>query len=169
VKKNLYTPAWLDAPDTLEPVVQSFPTNGDRFAANELWKRQHPEYFAKPGFILQLVAAGWHHKSLEQLQQIAKMVGKERIMVIHGTQDQMITFPHGVVLWRGLEKGQGKTGTENWLGIEDEADVWVEGEVEKHFVKGQGHVLPAEMRQEFQGWVEGLIERGLKLNGEKRV
>ena len=85
-------------------------------------------------------------------------------MVVHGTKDQMITFPHAVVLWRGLEKGQGKTGTENWLGIEKEEDVWQEGEVEKHFIEGQGHVLPAEMRKEFQGWVEGLVERGLKLN-----
>ncbi|KAF2621227.1 alpha/beta-hydrolase [Macroventuria anomochaeta] len=169
VKKNLYTPAWLGSPDTLEPVVQSFPTNGDRFAANELWKRQHPEYFAKPGFILQLIAAGWHNKSPEQLQQIAKTVGKKRIMVVHGTKDQMITFPHGVVLWRGLEKGQGKTGTENWLGIEEEEDVWQEGEVEKHFVKRQGHVMPAEMREEFQGWVEGLIERGLRMNESEGV
>jgi predicted esterase len=92
------------------------------------------------------------------LQQIAKNVGKNRIMVIHGTKDQMITFPHGVVLWRGLEKGEGKTGKENWLGIEDEADVWEEGEVEKHFIKGQGHVVPAEMREEFGQWLEKLIE-----------
>ena len=79
----------------------------------------------------------------------------------------MITFPHGVVLWRGLERGEGVTGKEDWLGVEKEEDVWTEGEVEKHFVKGQGHVLPAEMRVEFQGWVEGLIERGLRLNEEE--
>lgn len=167
VKDNLYTPSWLAAPDTLEPVVQSFPTNGDRFGANELWKRQHPEYFAKPGFICQLIAAGWHSKSPAQLQQIARDVGKRRIMVVHGTRDRMITFPHGVVLWRGLEKGLGKTGAENWLGIEDEEDVWDEGEVEKHFVKGQGHVVPVEMRGEFQSWVENLIERGRRLNGDE--
>ena len=164
VKKNLYTEAWLDAPDTLEPVKQPFPTNGDRFAASELWKRSHPEYFAKAGFIMQLIAAGWHNKSPGQLQHIAKTVGKKRIMVVHGTKDRMITFPHAVVLWRGLEKGQGKTGTENWLGIEKEEDVWQEGEVEKHFIEGQGHVLPAEMRTEFQGWVEAIIEKGIKLN-----
>jgi hypothetical protein len=144
--------------------VQSFPTNGDRFAANEVWKRTHPEYFGKAGFMLQLVAAGWHSKSPSQLAQLAHAVGKRRIMVVHGTQDRMITFPHAVVLWRGLEKGEGKTGAENWLGIEDEADTWAEGEVEKRFVKGQGHVVPAEMREEFMGWVEGLIERGEEMN-----
>ncbi|KAH6858629.1 Alpha/Beta hydrolase protein [Alternaria alternata] len=167
VKKNLYTQQWLDAPDTLEPVVQAFPTNGDRFAANEIWKRSHPEYFGKAGFMLQAIAAGWHHKSPEQLQQIAKTVGKNRIMVIHGTKDRMLTFPLGVVLWRGLERGEGPTGKENWLGIEEEEDIWQEGEVEKHFIKGQGHVLPAEMREDFNVWIEGLIERGIKLNEEQ--
>lgn len=166
VKQNLYTPTWLSAPDTLPHVVQSFPTNGDRFAANELWKRQQPDLFGKPGFMLQAIAAGWHAKSPAQLQQLSAQVGKKRIMVVHGTQDRMITFPHGVVLWRGLESGAGRTGKENWLGVEEEEDVWVEGEVEKHFVKGQGHVLPVEMRGEFNGWLEGLIERGVKLNAE---
>ncbi|KAI0591459.1 Alpha/beta-hydrolase [Pyrenophora tritici-repentis] len=164
VKKNLYTQEWLDAPDTLEPVVEAFPTNGDRFAANELWKRQHPEYFTKAGFMLQAVAAGWHHKSPEQLQEIANKVGKNRIMVVHGTKDRMLTFPLGVVLWRGLEKGEGVTGKENWLGVEEEEDIWEQGEIEKHFIKGQGHVLPVEMRQEFNGWVKALIERGERLN-----
>ncbi|KAH8719158.1 Alpha/Beta hydrolase protein [Phaeosphaeriaceae sp. PMI808] len=166
VKKNLYTTTWLNSPDTHKPVKQSFPTNGDRFAANELWKRQQPQYFEKAGFILQAIAAGWHYKSPEQLENIAKIVGKRRIMVVHGTQDRMITFPHGVVLWRGLETGQGKTGKENWLGLEDEEDVWQEGEVEKHFVRGQGHAMPVEMREEFAGWLEALVERGIQLNGE---
>ncbi|KAL5114041.1 hypothetical protein ACEQ8H_008097 [Pleosporales sp. CAS-2024a] len=169
VKKNLYTEAWLNAPDSLEPVKKAFPTNGDRFAANELWKRQQPQFFQKAGFILQAIAAGWHHKSPEQLQQIANTVGKKRIMVVHGTQDKMITFPHAVVLWRGLEKGEGKTGKENWLGIEEEKDVWEEGEVEKHFIKGQGHVIPAEMRQECNAWLEALFERGIALNREEGV
>ncbi|KAH7070760.1 Alpha/Beta hydrolase protein [Paraphoma chrysanthemicola] len=169
VKRNLYTDTWLNAPDTLEPVKQPFPTNGDRFAASELWKRSHPEYFQKLGFMLQAIAAGWHHKSPEQLQQIAQTVGKKRIMVVHGTQDRMITFPHGVVLWRGLETGKGKTGKENWTGIEEEADVWQEGEVEKHFIKDQGHVLPVEMREEFGKWLEALVDRGRKLNEEEGV
>jgi predicted esterase len=119
--------------------------------------------------MLQAVAAGWHHKTPEQLQHIANTVGKKRIMVVHGTGDRMLTFPLGVVLWRGLERGEGVTGKENWLGIEDEEDVWREGEVEKHFIRGQGHVLPAEMREEFQAWVEGLVERGIRMNAEEDV
>ncbi|KAH9873201.1 hypothetical protein J1614_005599 [Plenodomus biglobosus] len=170
VKHNLYTSAWLDAPDPIPPVSGTpFPTNGDRFAANELWKSQHPEYVQKAPFMLQIVAAGWHYKSPEQLLRIAETVGKKRIMVVHGTADRMLAFPLGVVLWRGLEKGQGRTGRENWLGVEQEADVWDEGEVEKHFVKGGGHVLPAEMRGEFKAWVEGLVERGIGLNEAEGV
>lgn len=163
VKHNLYTESWLSAPDTIEHVVQSFPTNGDRFAANEIWKRSHPTYFQRGPFILQAIAAGWHYKSPQALQEIAKKVGKRRIMVVHGTKDRMITFPHGVVLWRGLEKGEGKTGRE-YIGMEVEDDVWEEGEVEKRFVRDQGHVIPIEMRKEFGEWLEGLVERGIKLN-----
>lgn len=169
VKRNLYTQAWLEAPDTLEHAVKPFPTNGDRFAANELWKRTHPEYFQKGGFILQAAAAWLHYKSPEDLHKMANTIGKSRIMVVHGTQDRMLTFPLGVVLWRGLEKGQGRTGKENWLGVEEEKDVWEEGEVEKHFIKGQGHVLPIEMREEFNRWFEGLIKRGEALNEKEGI
>lgn len=164
VKKNLYTEDWLAAPDTLEHVVQPFPTNGDRFAANELWKRTHPDYFQKGGFFLQALAAWLHYKSPQDLAKIAREVGKNRIMVVHGTKDRMLAFPLGVVVWRGLEKGEGRTGKENWLGIEEEKDVWEEGEIEKHFVKGQGHVLPIEMREQFNGWLKGLVKRGEELN-----
>lgn len=169
VKANLYTQEWLNAPDTIPPVKESFPTNGDRFAANELWKRSHPEYFEKPGFICQAIAAGWHYKSPQQLHSLATNIGKRRILVVHGTEDKMLTFPHGVVLWRGLEKGEGRTGRENWLGIEKEEDVKEEGEVQKVFVEGQGHVLPAEMRGEVNEWLEALFERGITMNAQEEL
>ncbi|KAF2476837.1 alpha/beta-hydrolase [Lindgomyces ingoldianus] len=170
VKRNLYTSTWLLSPDELAPesTVQAFPTNGDRFAANEIWKRSSPEYFQKKGFMLQAIAAGWHYKSPADLKTLAESVGRRRIMVVHGGQDRMITFPHGVVLWRGLEKGEGKTGKE-YMGMEQEEDVYVEGEVEKHFVKEQGHVIPIEMRKVFGAWLENLVERGEKLNADEGV
>ncbi|KAF2001789.1 alpha/beta hydrolase-like protein [Amniculicola lignicola CBS 123094] len=166
VKYNLYTEKWLAAPDELDHVVEPFPSNGDRFAANELWKRTHPQFFGKKGFMLQAVAANWHYKSPADLKLIGDKVGRKRIMVVHGTEDRMITFPHGVVVWRGLENGGGRTGRES-LGVEQEEDVWVEGEVEKHFVQGQGHVVPVEMRREFGAWLEGLVERVVQLNGSE--
>jgi hypothetical protein len=168
IKHNLYSDGWLNKPDTLEYVVQPFPTNGDRFAANEIWKRSHPEYFSKGPFLLQAIAAGWHHKSPKDLQTMAEKVGKRRIMVVHGTKDRMISFPHGVVLWRGLEKGEGKTGRE-YVGMEVEDDVWEEGEVEKRFVRDQAHVIPIEMRDDFREWVEALVERGRQMNQSEGV
>jgi hypothetical protein len=147
-------------------VIKPFPTNGDRFAANEVWKRKHPEFFNKGTFLCQAVAAGWHYKSPEQLKEIAEKVGKRRIMVVHGTKDRMISFPHGVVLWRGLEKGEGKTGRE-YVGMEVEDDVWEEGEVEKRFIRDQAHVIPIEMRNEFSEWVEALVKKGQELNEQE--
>ncbi|KAF2139749.1 uncharacterized protein K452DRAFT_275235 [Aplosporella prunicola CBS 121167] len=147
VKHNLYSAAWLDKPDELEPTVQAFPTNGDRFAAAEVSKRQHPELFNKTGFMAQAVAAGWHFKSPLQLKELADKVGRHRIMVVHGSEDRMITFPHAKVLVEGLEM----------MGVPD-------GEVEKHFMDGQGHVIPIEMRKDFNGWLEALFAKGEILN-----
>ncbi|OCL06805.1 alpha/beta-hydrolase [Glonium stellatum] len=149
VKGNLYTTAFLNAPDCTEYTVQPFPTNGDRFAATEISKRSNPAYFTRHGFIAQAIAAGWHYKSPAQLRQIGENVGKRRIMCVHGSEDRMITFPHAAVLWGGLN-GSMEEGDGN--------------EVEKHFVMGQGHVIPIEMRKEFMGWIEGLVERAEALN-----
>jgi len=96
----------------------------------------------------QAIAAGWHHKSAAQLKELADGVGRERIMLVHGTEDRMITFPHGQTLLREL-------GGE-------------EGGVTKHFEEGQGHVVPIEMREAFREWVEEMVEKGRKLNEDGR-
>jgi len=144
VKPNLYTPAWLDEPDETEAVVKPFPTNGDRFAAQEVAKRTHPEAFNRTGFMAQAVAAGWHHKSAAQLEELGDKVGRERILVLHGTEDKMITFYHGELLLKDL-------------GGEERG-------VTKHFFDGLGHVLPAEKRVVFQDLIERMVEKveGLK-------
>ncbi|KAF1350917.1 Alpha/Beta hydrolase protein [Delphinella strobiligena] len=139
VKTNLYTEEYLDQPDDTEAVVEPFPTNGDRFAAAEVTKRTQPQYFNKKGFMSQAVAAGWHHKSGAQLKELADKVGRQRIMVVHGGRDRMITFPHGEVLLAELG-GQ-------------------EGGVKKAFFRSQGHVIPIERRQEFNALVEEMIEK----------
>ena len=100
----MFNPQWLEKPD----VEGGFPTNGARFAALELKKRMDNEGFTRKGFMLQAIAAGWHHKSAQQLNEIANNVGRNRIQVLHGTLDAMITVPHGEVLVRelgGEEKG----------------------------------------------------------------
>ncbi|KAL2163340.1 hypothetical protein VTH06DRAFT_5397 [Thermothelomyces fergusii] len=73
-----------------------FETNAQRFVAQELHKRLDPAgRFTLKGFLLQLIAAGWHRKSPAQLAAMADRVGRDRILVMHGTEDRMISVPHG--------------------------------------------------------------------------
>ena len=139
VKRNLYTAEYLSQPDNTEYTVEPFPTNGDRFGASEVLKRLQPQYFNRKGFMSQAVAAGWHHKSEAQLKELADKVGRQRIMVVHGRHDRMLTFPHGEVLLKDL-------GGE-------------EGGVTKVFFDDQGHVIPIEQRKTFNALVEKLIEK----------
>lgn len=89
MKAELYSLEWLAKPDETECTIESFPTNGDRAAAGEVSKRMSPELFTRNGFLCQLAAAGFHHKSAEQIKQLGETVGRERILVFHGTQDHM--------------------------------------------------------------------------------
>lgn len=88
VKADCYSAEWLAEPDELEYVVEPFPTNGDRFAAGELSKRLTPGIFTTTGFLCQLYAAGFHHKSAKQLKRLGDLVGRDRILVFHGTNDK---------------------------------------------------------------------------------
>lgn len=138
VKADCYSAAWLEKPDEMESTVQPFPTNGDRFAAGEIFKRMSPNAFTKPGFMCQAVAAGWHHKSPEQLKQLGDRVGRDRILVIHGTIDRMIDFVHAEMMLREL-------GGE-------------EAGVTKAFYEGMGHVMPIEKRKEFKELIAKRID-----------
>jgi hypothetical protein len=143
VKYNLFSPEWLARPDESEYVKEPFPTNGDRIGAGEVAKRMDTVSYTRTGFISQALAAGWHHKSPAQLAALGDQVGRERIMVIHGEIDKMITFQHVHVLIKGLG------GEDSGITVKLEP--------------GQGHVLPIEMRKTFNGWVEELIEKAEKL------
>ncbi|KAK0263102.1 hypothetical protein LTR35_017622 [Friedmanniomyces endolithicus] len=137
VKADCYSAEWLKKPDETESIVQPFPTNGDRFASGELTKRLLPGAFTRQGFLCQLYAAGFHHKSAAQLKPLADAVGRERIMVLHGTGDHMIDFVHGKMLL--AELGGEESG------------------VTKSFHDGMGHVAPFEIRQKFKKIIAGRI------------
>jgi hypothetical protein len=144
VKADCYSAEWLARPDETEPTVQSFPTNGDRFAAAELNKRSSPGAFTRQGFLCQLAAAGFHHKSAAQLKQLGDAVGRERILVFHGTADHMIDFVHAEMLLREL-------------GGEEQG-------VTKSFHEGLGHVGPVEIRKEFNALILDRIEKTESMN-----
>ena len=135
IKLRLFSQAFLDRED--EEPGAPFPTNGDRFAAQELKKRMDPVGFTKKGFILQAIAAGWHHKSAKQLALLAEGVGRGRICVMHGTEDRMISYHHAEVLRRELGEG-----------------------IRFEPAEGVGHVLPWESRDWFNRTVEEMVEKG---------
>ncbi|EMD00863.1 hypothetical protein BAUCODRAFT_61070 [Baudoinia panamericana UAMH 10762] len=139
IKADCYSAEWLKKPDETEYVMEPFPTNGDRFAAGEVAKRMAPGVFTRHGFLCQLYAAGFHHKSAEQLKQLADAVGRNRIMVFHGTGDHMIDFMHGELLLAEL-------GGE-------------EGGVTKSFHEGLGHVPLFEIRHEFNRIIAERVEK----------
>jgi len=140
--RRLLSDEFLALPDTEQPKDsgQNFPTNQDRFAAGELSKRLDKEGFTRKGFMLQAIAAGWHYKSKAQMRQIAESVGRERIAVLHGTADRMITFQHGLMLKDELGEGI-------------EFKVW----------EGKGHVLNWEEEQAFNEYVEAVIQQCEKI------
>lgn len=134
MKDRMFSHTWLDAPDD----YGEFPTNGDRFAAMELKKRQDVEGFTRKGFICQAIAAGWHYKSPQQLKELADKVGRERIQVLHGTLDKMITLPHAETLANELGETEGVT---------------------KIIFDGRGHVLHIEEREKYIKVLESMVEK----------
>lgn len=138
---RLLSHEWLALPDTegdepYGPGGPNYPTNRDRFCSYEMFKRRDVEGFTKKGFMLQAIAAGWHHKSPEQIAEMRDRVGKGRVAVAHGTRDKMIPVVHGEML-------------------RDE----VGEEVEWKCYEGRGHVLMWEEETDFNAWMAGFIEK----------
>lgn len=71
-------------------------------AAQEILKRSDSKAFTSRGFVLQAIAAGWHYKSDKQIAKLGDDVGRERIQVIHGALDVMLSLPHGELLAQQL-------------------------------------------------------------------
>jgi pimeloyl-ACP methyl ester carboxylesterase len=124
--RQLFSDEWLAAPDDAATLPSpkttprcgpaagspdgeylAFDTNFQRFQAQELFKRRQVGWFTKQGFLCQLIAAGWHKKTPEQLREMADKVGRERIFVLHGTADNMITVPNGEKLIQHIKPGVG--------------------------------------------------------------
>ena len=142
IKGRIFSSAWLEAPDQ----EGLFPTNGDNYAAMEIHKRRDPEHYTKRGFLCQLIAAGWHHKSAEQLEEIADGVGRERILIMHGILDKMIDASHGDFLAKEISDEQHK--------------------VEYIKFDGVGHVLHLERRERFAETLAGFVA---KVEGQRQA
>lgn len=157
VAYQIFSPEWLhaqddaDVPSLSTPKVRPPPNGGEygkfecnyqRVVAGEMHKRLDKELFTTKGFILQLVAAGWHHKTRTQLAAMADVLGRERILIMHGTADEMITPPHGHKLIDYVKPG------------------------ESYVVEGMGHAPPIERSRWFNSLLERKLADGEKLNRE---
>ncbi|KAI0829565.1 alpha/beta-hydrolase [Hypoxylon sp. FL0890] len=150
----IFPPSYLAEPDNAVVPDESVPrcsippggygkfgSNYERFAAQEITKQRDRNGFTKKGFLLQLIAAGWHHKSPKQLKELSDRVGRERILVLHGTEDRMISTPHGRKLIEYLQPGQGL------------------------IMDGLGHAPINERTQWFNALLEAQCSLGEKLSG----
>ncbi|KAI0907210.1 Alpha/Beta hydrolase protein [Ustulina deusta] len=152
---NVFPAKWLAGPDDAVlpdetvprcrmPVggwpYRHFDSNFARFAAQEVTKQRDREGFTRPGFLLQIIAAGWHHKSATQLREIGDKVGRERILVLHGTEDKIISIPHGRKLIEYLQPGKGLV------------------------VDGMGHAPIVERTRWFDELLAGMCLTGEQLN-----
>ncbi|KAJ9660464.1 hypothetical protein H2198_002582 [Neophaeococcomyces mojaviensis] len=142
---RLFSKEFLETEDREnEDPKMNFPTTRDRFAASELAKRQDKEGFTRKGFVLQAIAAGWHHKSKAQLQEMVREIGAERICVMHGSIDQMITFRHFALFKEDMGEDSGVTFKE-----------W----------DGAGHVLMWEKETAFNEAMQDFLEKMQKIDG----
>lgn len=120
-----------------------FATNADRYAAEELAKRQDHEAFTRKGFILQAVAAGGHRKTPEEVAELAAKVGRGRILVCHGGGDQMIAVDLAKALVQQMNAGVAEGGDR----------------VELVVYEGAGHVLAMEECGQVGKAIEKIVER----------
>ncbi|KIW82370.1 hypothetical protein Z517_05397 [Fonsecaea pedrosoi CBS 271.37] len=168
IAHRLFSDEFLALPDTEYPddPARNFPTNRDRFAAGELQKRMDRHGFTKKGFMLQAIAAGWHHKSAQQIRALGDAVGRSRIAVVHGTSDRMIDFHHFELLRAelSLEEEKGKTsGGDDTDGSEPSSGpgssctfkVW----------EGKGHVLVWEVEDEFNRFLQDHFDTCANIEG----
>ena len=139
-KQTLFAEEWTTAPD--EKGV--WPTNGDRFAAEEVHKMTDRGYTMK-GFYLQLMAVSSHSKNPQQLARLGDVVGRRRIQVLGGKLDQAMTLP---LLERLV----------NDLGREERG-------VTKIVRDDVGHVMQLEKRADFNSLIEAFV---IRIEGRSR-
>jgi pimeloyl-ACP methyl ester carboxylesterase len=93
------------APGTPDGEYPRFHSNFQRWQAAEVTKRTDKSMWAAKGFLMQLIAAGWHYKSPAQLKEMADKVGRERITILHGDGDKMIDTHMGKKLIEAVRPG----------------------------------------------------------------
>ncbi|XP_044719691.1 alpha/beta hydrolase fold domain-containing protein [Hirsutella rhossiliensis] len=139
--RRIFVADWLVAPDD---EYRRFDSNFQRFQAQELAKRRNGYSFTLRGYLCQMMAAGGHRKSDEQLRAMADAVGRERILVMHGTEDTIIAVKNGRRL----------------VDVIEPADALL--------VEGMGHAPVMERTQWFNKLLEDRLEAWTQLQRRER-
>lgn len=96
----------VNPPDTEETdVYLKFDSNYARYAAQELTKQNDPLFTSadKWAVLGHFLASSAHHLSDARLRQLADAVGRDRILVLHASEDGMIPAHYGAHLMAVLQ------------------------------------------------------------------
>ncbi|KAI9147286.1 alpha beta hydrolase fold family [Paramyrothecium foliicola] len=151
--KGCFPHMWLESPDEASVPHEGsarcavpnggyklFDNNYARFAAQEILKNEK-RHFTRTGFWMQVMAASRHNMSATQLGHIADQIGRDRIMVIHGDDDQMMDPRLANTLIKGLQPAK------------------------SHMIAGLGHAPIMQKSAWFNETLEQHIRDGERLRG----
>ena len=137
----IFAPEWTSAPDDLGV----FPTNGDRYVAEELWRADRMKNPMWASSILQALAASMHDVSEERLGKLGGLLAgmKVPVLVCVGTKDLMIASRCSEEVVKGLNKGG-------------------EGRARLREFEGAGHVLNWERTGVYNVMLEEYFEEAVR-------
>lgn len=122
-------------------LYRHFDTNYQRFQAEELAKTRRHGPPSASGFLCQILAALGHRKSRAQLGAMADTVGRDRILIMHGTADEAINVLNGRALIDAIQP------------------------IDALIVEGMGHMSIFGRAQ----WVNRLLERKVMAGSWQKV
>jgi len=147
--KGCFPASWLhgldeaEVPDEHTPRCKlpdggygKFTINYARWAAQEMIKTQN-HHFTSMGFWMQAMAAAKHGLNGKQLEELGDKVGRERIMVLHGDEDQMISVELGKKLVTSLRPVKSIIAEGLGHAPIQQRPEWFNGILEEHFRNGE--------------------------------
>lgn len=140
---RLFSGEWLAKPDTLGV----FPTNLDRFTAEELWRQKNlrrPVWFA---WFLQAIATSWHQMGADRLKKLGE--GVKNVLVCTGNQDNMVHWSHSETLVAGIRTGGAA--------------------VDLRVFEGCGHALNRETVDEYHTMLEAFVVKAEEAAAKERA
>ena len=133
---TLFSLKWLSSPDP----TRVYPTNGDRFAAEELWRIDNIKITPMRAYLQQALAASWHYMSNQRLAEVGRNV--RSILLLHGSLDKMISVTYQEDLLEGLNS---RERTMKW---------GMRSNMRRVEVEGVGHCLQVEITEEYHRLLE---------------